>query len=104
MKFLKWILGIIAGLGGLVALFAGGNKNSKVKKQIHDNEEQIKKVDKEISAIKQGNEALKRTLLSKKEALEEMKRNKERGPVKKKVAADEAADFLKKYANKKKKK
>ena len=31
MKFLKWILTLIAGLSGIVALFAGGKNKEKVK-------------------------------------------------------------------------
>ena len=31
MKFLKWILTLIAGLSGIVALFAGGKSKEKVK-------------------------------------------------------------------------
>ena len=35
MKILKWVLGLIAGLSGVVALFAGGkSKQNAIKKPI----------------------------------------------------------------------
>ena len=54
MKFLKWILGLLAGIGGIVALFAGGKSNKKVKqikKNIKSNEKKTTEVDKKITNI-----------------------------------------------------
>ena len=31
MKFIKWILGLLAGIGGIIALFVGNKSNEKVK-------------------------------------------------------------------------
>jgi hypothetical protein len=31
MKLLKWILGLLGAIGGIVAIFAGGKSNKKVK-------------------------------------------------------------------------
>ena len=47
MKFLKWILTLIAGLSGIVALFAGGKSKEKVKqikKDIKKSEKKVKKL------------------------------------------------------------
>ena len=49
MKILKWVLGLIAGLSGVVALFAGGKSKQKVKeikKDIKTSEKKVKKLKK----------------------------------------------------------
>ena len=86
MKILKWILGLLAGLGGILALFAGNKSKQKVKE-----------IKKEISAIEETQKNYKQTL-------KEMKKKKEtyKAP---EVSGDEAnkfvKDFLKKRKNKK---
>ena len=101
MKILKWILGLLAGLGGILALFAG-NKNKKVKQikdNIKTNEKETKKIDKKISEIKSGQEAMKETQKNYEKTIKEMKKKKEIFKPKS-VEANEAADFLKKYSKK----
>ena len=92
MKIFKWILGLLAGVVGLFAMF-GGNRESNIKKK-------IKQSDKKIKKTLEYNKTIKETLKNKKKALKELKTQKEKGPKKKDVGADEAAEFLKKYANK----
>ena len=48
MKILKWILGLLAGLAGAVALFAGGKSKQKVKeikKDIKKSEKKTKEIE-----------------------------------------------------------
>tara|TARA_Y100000310_G_C20502898_1_gene724918 strand:+ start:41 stop:355 length:315 start_codon:yes stop_codon:yes gene_type:complete len=89
MKILKWILGLLAGIGGIIALFAGGKSNKKVKEiksNIKDNENKTKVIDKQIAGLKETDETLKKTLESKKQALEEIEEYKKKIKPKKKSA------------------
>ena len=96
-KILKWILGIFPALGGiLTAIVLGSKKNKKV----NELKTKIKDVNKDIKKAKDQGDALQQTLKSKKKALEEIKKNKE-GYKSTEKNANKAADFLKKYANKK---
>jgi len=97
MKFLKWILGLFALIGGAIAMFIPKSKNKKVEKI-------EKKIESSKSVVKgkvEENKAVKKTLEIKKKALEEIKKQKDNIKVKKKGSSD-AADFLKKYAKNKK--
>ena len=100
MKILKWILGLLAGLAGIFAMF-GGQSKAEIKKKIKENDKSIKKKTKEIKNLKTGNEATKQTIRNKQKVIDEMKRAKQNFKPKD-VGADDAADFLKKYAKKKK--
>ena len=97
----KYIVGFFTiVIGGLLAFLSGrsaGRKDEKFK----DINRQIKKVEKGIKARENKTNGLKKTLKSKKNALEEIKKQKEQFGVERK-SAKEAADFLKKYAKKKK--
>ena len=42
MKILKWILGLLAGLAGIVAMF-GGQSKKEIKKKIKQNNKKISK-------------------------------------------------------------
>jgi len=80
MKFLKWILGLFALIGGAIAMFIPKSKNKKVEKI-------EKKIESSKSVVKgkvEENKAVKKTL-----------------EIKKKGSTD-AADFLKKYEKNKK--
>jgi uncharacterized coiled-coil DUF342 family protein len=92
-------MGLLAGLAGAAALFAGGKGKQKVKeikKDIKVSKKKTKKIKKEISAIEQTQENYKNTL-------KEMTENKEtyKAP---EVSGEEAdkyiKDFLKKRKNK----
>ena len=97
MKILKWILTLIAGLSGVVALFAGGKSKQKVKEIKKD----IKTSEKKVKKIKKENKNIKQTQKNYKKAVNEIKKEKQK-KVTHDVSADEAADFLKQYAKKKK--
>tara|TARA_Y100001963_G_scaffold108986_1_gene150642 strand:+ start:311 stop:628 length:318 start_codon:yes stop_codon:yes gene_type:complete len=105
MKILKWILGLLAGIGGIVAIFAGGKSNKKVKEiknKIKDNEKKTKSIDKQIKNLEKENTTLNKSLKSKKQALKEIKKHKKNFKTKD-VGSKDAANFLKGYAKKKKK-
>ena len=102
MKILKWILGLLAGLAGIFAMF-GGQSKKEIKRKIKQNDKNISKKTQEIKNIKTGSAAMKQTIKNKQKAIDEIKKaKKEYKP--KDVGAKEAADFLKKYAKKKSKK
>ena len=96
MKISKWLIGLITGIGGILAIILGINKNKKIKELKKD----IKKVNKSIKNKQKQSDAIEKSLESKKEALKELKSEKYK---KKDVGTKEASDFLKKYANKKNK-
>ena len=102
MKILKWILGLLAGLAGIFAMF-GGQSKREIKKKIKQNNKSIKKKTKEIASFKTGSAAMRASARSKQKVIDEMKiAKKEYKP--KDVGAKEAVDFLKKYAKSKGKK
>jgi len=99
VKILKWIMGLLAGLAGIVALFAGSKSKQKVKeikKDIKVSKKKTKKIKKEISAIEETQENYKQTL-------KEMKKKKEtyKAP---EVSGDEADKYIKDFLKKRKKK
>ena len=47
MKIVKWILGLLAGIAGIVAMF-GGQSKKEIKKKIKQNKKKISKKTKEI--------------------------------------------------------
>ena len=97
MKILKFILGLIAGLSGAIALFAGGKKKQKIKKI----KQEIKTSEKKVEKLKEENEQIKQTQKNYKKAVNELKKEKQK-KVTHDVSADEAAEFLKQYSKKKK--
>ena len=97
MKIFKWILGLFAAIGGILAIMSGGSNRKRVKEL----KNKIKDVDEQIKNTGKENTTILKTLESKKQALEEIK---DQAYKKKNVSNKEASDFLKKYANKKKKK
>ena len=99
MEIFKWIFGLFAAIGGILAimLIPGGGKRKKIKAL----DAKIKAVDESLKNTGKEQEVMRKTLESKKKALQEIKEEKY---VKKDVGAKEASDFLKKFAKKKGKK
>ena len=97
MKIFKWIFGLIAAIGGILAimLIPGGSKRKKIKAL----DAKIKEVDESLKNTGKEQEAMRKTLESKKKALNEIEKEKYK---KKDVDVKEAADFLKKYSKGKK--
>ena len=96
MKLLKWIIGLLAGLGSLVALVGSSNKKVKeLKKKVKSSNEKVKNTKKQIKKVENK-------IKNKKKKVSSLK-SKKKSYKKKNVGADEASDFLKKYAKKGKK-
>ena len=97
MKIFKWIFGLIAGIGGILAvmLVPAGNKRKKIKAL----NKKIKEVDKELEKKENQQKSLQKTLKSKKKALKEIEKSKLK---KKDISAKDASNFLKKYSKGKK--
>ena len=82
----KWLLGILAAIGGILAIILGIGKNKRVKEikgKIKDNEKATKAIDKEIAKVKDKDDAIKKSLESKKAALKEIEDAKKAKPKKK---------------------
>ena len=91
--------GFLAILGGILVAFLSGKDAGRRKEKIGKLDETLKSVKKDLKAKEKSKNGLKKTLTSKKEALEEIKKQKEKKI--KDVNSDDAASFLKKYAKKK---
>ena len=97
MKILKFILGLVASLSTVLALFASSKSKQKVKEIKKD----IKKSKKKVKEIKTGIDAIEATQKSYKKTLAEIKKKKEtyKAP---KVDGDEADKFIKDFLKKRK--
>ena len=97
MKILKFILGLVASLSTVLALFASSKSKEKVKEIKKD----IKKSKKKVKEIKTGIDAIEATQKSYKKTLAEIKKKKEtyKAP---KVDGDEADKFIKDFLKKRK--
>ena len=100
-KLWKYIVGFFTiVIGGLLAFLSGRSAGRKDEKFKNINKE-IEIVDKSLKKRQKDKNGYKKTLQNKKKALEEIKKQRESFNVEKK-SADDAADFLKKYAKAKK--
>ena len=99
MKVVKWLLGLLAGIGGILAIVLGSSKSKKkvreLNKKIDDSNKTVKKTKKEIKKVESKLKDKKKKL----NTLKDKKNNYKR----KDVGLEEASDFLKRYANKDKK-
>jgi len=102
-KIWKYIVGFFTiVIGGLLAFLSGRSAGRKDEKFKNINT-QIKDVEKSLKKRQKVKNGYKKTLQSKKNALEEIKKQRKSFGVERKSSKD-AADFLKKYAKKKNKK
>ena len=98
----KWLLGILAAIGSILAIILGIGKNKRVKEiksKIKNNENKVKAIDSQIRKAEEDYDEVKKSLESKKQALKEIEAQKYK---KKGIGTKEAADFLKKYGKGKK--
>ena len=86
--------------GGFLVAFLSGKGAGRKEEKIGKLDETLKSVKKDLKAKEKSKNGLKKSLKSKKKALEDIKKQKNKKI--KDVGADDAAEFLKKYAKKKK--
>ena len=85
-KLWKWIVGLFTFIVGILVLSGKKNKRVKeIKKDIKNNQDKTKAINKQIAGAKETDEYLKKTLESKKKALKEIEKNKKTKPKKKTV-------------------
>ena len=99
-KIWKYVAGFFTILGGILIAFFSGKDSGRRDEKLGNLDGKLKDVKKDLKTKEKSKNNLKKTLESKKKALEELKKQKDKKV--KDVGADDAADFLKKYANKKK--
>ena len=100
-KIKKYVIGFFVLLGGALIAFFSGKGAGRKEEKIGKLDERLKIVKKNLKSKEKSKNGLKKTLVSKKKALEEIKKQREQFGVERK-SSDEASDFLKKYAKKKK--
>ena len=97
-KIKKYVIGFFVLLGGALIAFFSGKGAGRKEEKIGKLDDRLKSVKKNLKAKNKSKNGLKKSLKSKKKALEDLKKQKEKKT--KDVGADDAADFLKKYAKK----
>jgi septal ring factor EnvC (AmiA/AmiB activator) len=100
-KIKKYVIGFFVLCGGILFAFLSGKSAGRKQEKLGDLKKKIKDTDKSIEATKKSQKAVKKTLKSKKETLKKIEKQKKAFGVKK-TGGEDAADFLKKYAKKKK--
>ena len=98
-KIKKYVIGFFVLLGGILIAFFSGKGAGRRQEKIGKLDDRLKRVKKDLKAKEKSKNGLKKTLASKKKALEEIKKQKKVED----VNSDEAANFLKKYASRRKK-
>jgi len=100
-KIKKYVIGFFVLCGGILFAFLSGKSAGRKQEKLGTLKKRIKDTDKSIKSTEKYKKAVKKTLKSKKDALKEIEKQKKAFGVKK-SGGEEAADFLKKYAKKKK--
>jgi septal ring factor EnvC (AmiA/AmiB activator) len=98
-KIKKYVVGFFVLAGGILFAFLSGKSAGRRDEKLGKLDSEIKNVKKSLKEKEKNQNGLKKTLKSKKKALDEIKKTKRKA---KSVGSKEAADFLKKYAKKKK--
>tara|TARA_Y100001963_G_C6466699_1_gene302661 strand:+ start:86 stop:406 length:321 start_codon:yes stop_codon:yes gene_type:complete len=98
-KIKKYVIGFFVLAGGILFAFLSGKSAGRKKERLGGLKDKIKETKKSIKKTEKAKQGVVKSLESKKKALKEIEKSKYK---KKNVGADEASDFLKKYANKKK--
>ena len=99
-KIKKYVIGFFVLCGGIFVAFLSGKGAGRKEEKIGKLDERLKSVKKDLKAKEKSKNGFKKSLKSKKKALEDLKKQKEKKV--KDVSSDQAADFLKKYARRKK--
>jgi len=102
-KIKKYVIGFFVLAGGILFAFLSGKSAGRRKELLGGLKDKIKETDKSIKKTEKSQKAIKKTLKSKKDALKEIeKQRKEFGVNTRNTSSEDASDFLKKYAKKKK--
>jgi|TARA_Y100000361_G_scaffold18230_1_gene14219 septal ring factor EnvC (AmiA/AmiB activator) len=102
-KIKKYIIGFFVLAGGILFAFLSGKSAGRKKELLGGLKDKIKDTDKSIKQTKSKQKNIKKSLKSKKKTLEEIKKQRESFGVHERTSSKDAADFLKKYANKREK-
>ena len=101
-KIKKYVIGFFVLLGGFLIAFFSGKDAGRSKERRKDVDKKLDIVKNALKSNKKYKKSVKDILKAKKKELEQLKKEKKKGYVEKKVNVNKAANFLKKYANKKK--
>ena len=99
-KIKKYVIGFFVLLGGVLIAFFSGKDAGRSKERRKDVDKKLDIVKKALKSKKKYKKDVQQALNAKKKELEKLKKAKDKKV--KDVGADDAADFLKKYAKKKK--
>ena len=107
MKIGKWILGLLAGIGGLLAIILGmknGQSKRQFNKAVKDNKKKEQDIIKKEGALKDKNKKLGDDIKKTNTDIKDLKnkRNNVKGKTKKFTDAKEADDFLRNLNKEKK--
>jgi len=95
----KYVVGFFTLLGGILIAFFSGKDAGRSKERRKDVDKKLDIVKKDLKSNKKYKKEVQVQLEDKKKELEELKKQKDKKV--KDIGADDAADFLKKYAKKK---
>ena len=98
-KIWKYVVGFFTILGGVLIAFFSGKDAGRSKERRKDIDKKLDIVKKALKSKKKYKKDVQDLLESKKKELEKLKKQKDKKV--KDVSADDAAEFLKKYAKKK---
>ena len=100
-KIKKYVIGFFVLCGGILFAFLSGKSAGRKDEKVKGLKKQSKKVSDILKDKEKSQRAIKKSLENKKKALKEIKNKKYKS---KNVGAKDASDYLKKLANKGKKK
>ena len=99
-KIKKYVIGFFVLLGGILVAFFSGKDAGRSKERRKDVDKKLDIVKKALKSKKKYKKDVQQALNAKKKELEKLKKTKDKKV--KDVGAQDAVDFLKKYAKKKK--
>ena len=107
MKIGKWILGLLAGIGTLLAIILGmknGQSKRQFNKAVKDNKKKEKDIIKKEGALKEKNKKINSNIKKTNTEIKDLKekRGKVKGKSKKVKDVQEADDFLRNLSKEKK--
>ena len=95
-KIKKYVIGFFLLMGGILVAFFSGKDAGRSKERRKDIDKKLDIVKKALKSKKKYKKDVQKSLKDKKKELEALKKEKDKKV--KDVGADDAADFLKKYA------